>query len=310
MGLFDFLSGPAASSEADPAARQAAMLDSLRRGDVPEPAHTRLADAAGGRTPWVATLTPAELRIVRDHGLRPMAAVTATCWLHYGWSWTLGHAEGWNKALERLAAEARACGANAVLDVKMRTILLDAGASMDFSLVGTAVRVEGLDASADPVIATVPALEFVQLLAADVVPVGIAVGAHYEWMQDWRGNAATPDLWFNAEARALSALWDTVRHRAHADLRQNATGRGNGVLAHVNFSQMFREQRSNEASWYLARHIVVATTVDARRGAWSMPEMGLAVDLRDRADPNRAGAPGDRQRHHQSYGTNQTDGAI
>ena len=34
--------------------------------------------------------------------------------------------------------------------------------------------------------ATVPALEFVKLLEADVVPTGIAIGAHYEWLQGYR----------------------------------------------------------------------------------------------------------------------------
>ena len=60
---------------------------------------------------------------------------------------------------------------------------------MDFTLVGTAVHVEGLPPSPDPIVATVPALEFVKLLEADVVPTGIAIGAHYEWMTDWRGSA-------------------------------------------------------------------------------------------------------------------------
>jgi hypothetical protein len=56
---------------------------------------------------------------------------------------------------------------------------------MDFTLVGTAAYVVGLAPSHDPIVATVPALEFVKLLEADVVPTGIAVGAHYEWLDGW-----------------------------------------------------------------------------------------------------------------------------
>ena len=48
---------------------------------------------------------------------------------------------------------------------------------MDFTLIGTAVYVEGLPPSVEPIVATVPALEFVKLLEADVVPTGIAIGA-------------------------------------------------------------------------------------------------------------------------------------
>ena len=154
----------------------------------------------------MATLTPAELSIVRSHGLRPIAAVAATCWLHYGWSWTEGHAQGWETALKRLGDEAKACGANAVLDVKMRTIGVPLGESMDYSLVGTAVKVDGLPASSAPIIATVPALEFVKLLEADVVPTGIAIGAHYEWLSDWRGYGANPNVWFNVGGNATLQL--------------------------------------------------------------------------------------------------------
>lgn len=311
MGLFDFLKGKTPDqkiAEELNAFRQADILMSLRGGRVPTSTLERLSGAASGQLPWMATLTPAELQIVRSHGLKPIAAVSATCWLHYGWSWTLGHAEGWETALKRLADEARACGANAVLDVKMRTIPLGIGDSMDYSLVGTAVKIEGLPASSAPVIATVPALEFVKLLEADVVPTGIAIGAHYEWLRDWSGYAANPNVWFNMEARQLSDLWEVVRHRAHQNLRESARPRGNGVLAHLNFSQMFeveREYNERKVKEYLARHIVIATTVDARRGTPLPHEFKMVVDMRDDGTPLQGSKP-----HHQSYATNQNSGAI
>jgi hypothetical protein len=283
------------------------IMMSLRGGRIPLGALERLQGAAAGTKPWMATLTPAELRIARSHGLKPIAAISATCWLHYGYSWTRGHAEGWGQALNRLAQEAKACGANAVLDVKMCTIRLPLGESMDFTLIGTAVKIDGLPPSPDPIIATVPALEFVKLLEADVVPTGIAIGAHYEWMRDWNGYAANPSVWFNAEARQLSDLWEQVRRTAHQDLRQSARTQGNGVLAHLNFSQMFeveREVGERKIKEYLARHIVVATTVDARRGTPLPHEIKMVVDMRNPTP--LTGTP----LHHQSYNTNEEIGAI
>jgi len=309
MGLFDIFKGPAK----DPAAaaaeqrRQADIVMSLRGGRVPTSTLERLQGAANGTKPWMATLTPAELMIMRSHGLRPIAAISATCWLHYGWSWTLGHAEGWGMALQRLAQEAKVCGANAVLDVKMRTIPVGEGDSMDFTLIGTAVKIDALPASNDPIIATVPALEFVKLLEADVVPTGIAIGAHYEWMTDWRGNAQG-SYFYNTEAQGLSNLWETVRHRAHADLRRSAQNRGNGVLAHLNFSQMFEREREigeQKIKEYLARHIVIATTVDARRGTPLPHEFKMVVDMHAGKTPLTG-----TTRHHQSYATNEEEGAI
>ena len=56
---------------------------------------------------------------------------------------------------------------------------------------------------------------------------------------------------------------------------------------------------------YLARHIVVATTVDARRGS-SMPH-----DFQFVVDAHAGGTPlTGTTRHHQSYENNESEGAI
>lgn len=274
------------------------IRESLQDGVTPASIRSRLQRARGGATPWSATLTPAELLIVRSRGLRPIATVSATCWLYYGFSWSRGHAQGWGAALRRLKDEARAAGANAVLDVKMRTVRLEAGNSMDFTLIGTAVFVEGFPASGDPIVATVPALEFVRLIDADVVPTGIAVGAHYEWLlgmgMPWSGNI---------ESIPLSALWRRVREQAHEELRRNAKGQGNGVLAHVNFTQSLKTDQNPPQ--FLARHIVVATTVDARRNKPFPHDIGMALDLHAGRTPLVG-----RTRHHSSYVSNESEGAI
>jgi hypothetical protein len=306
MSLFDFFKGPSPESQALQTANQQRLADieaSLRSKRVPTATRERLEGALAGRLPWTATLTPAELMIARSHGLRPVASVSATCWMHYGWSWTEGHSQGWHTALRRLREEAKAAGANAVLDVKMRTIPLQVKDSMDFTLVGTAVRVEGLSPSAAPVVATVPALEFVKLLEADVVPTGIAIGAKYEWLTDWR-NAGRQTWMGNTESTVLSHFWEKVRKEAHAELRKNAQPQGNGVLAHINFSQMF-EFEQNDVKQYLGRHIVVATTVDAQPGRTFPHEVKMVVDMHAGPTPLVG-----RSQHHQSYASNDEEGAI
>ncbi|HEX7638434.1 MAG TPA: heavy metal-binding domain-containing protein [Burkholderiaceae bacterium] len=305
MGLFDLFKGTSPEQRALREAserRQAGILAAVKRGGVPQETRARLEAARDGRIPWVATLTPAELLIARTHGVRPVAAVSATCWMHYGFSWTLGHQQGWQTALRRLKDEARAAGANAVLDVKMRTLPLEFENSMDFTLVGTAVKMDGLPASADPIVATVPALEFIKLAEADVVPTGIAIGAHYEWWADARQRTV---VWGNRELPALTGLWERVRRQAHGELRTSARPQGNGVLAHVNFSQIFEvEDGEDRPKRYLARHIVVATTVDATRATLRHP-IEMAVDMCDGPTP-LVGTRG----HHQSYASNESDEAI
>jgi uncharacterized protein YbjQ (UPF0145 family) len=297
-------SGPSDPLPSDEALEEE-IRQSLQDGATPPSIRSRLQKARTGATPWSATMTPAELLVVRSSGLRPIATVSATCWMHYGYSWTRGHSEGWGTALRRLKDEASAAGANAVLDVKMRTLRLDVENSMDFTLIGTAVFVEDLDPSADPIVATVPALEFVRLIEGDVVPTGLAVGAHYEWLTDYAGSAVTTYSGGNNEAAGLSALWKKVRDQAHQELRRNARGQGNGVLAHVNFSQAFAVERDKQPKQYLARHIVVATTVEARRNKPFPHEIGMALDLHAGRTPLVV-----RSGHHNSYVSNESEGAI
>jgi uncharacterized protein YbjQ (UPF0145 family) len=319
MSLFDFLKKPAPETQALRAAadaRFAQTVTALSKGRLPETMRARLEASRDRAVPWTSTMTPAELLIMRTHGIAPIAAVSSTCWLHYGRSWTEGHAEGWNKAIGRLRAEAKAAGANAVLDVKMRTIPLQVETSMDFSLVGTAVRIEGLPPSEDPVIATVPALEFARMLDADIVPTGIAVGAHFDLLDDWRGQT---DLRFmgNMESKPLSALWESVRRQAHAQLRKSAEKQGTGALAHINFSQMFEIERDKQPKQYLARHIVIATVIDAKNAPdWALrywpgingeklPGFSMVVDMHAGKTPLKTSHP-----HHQSYALSAKEGAI
>jgi uncharacterized protein YbjQ (UPF0145 family) len=288
-----------AAREAASARRQADILSSLERGRPPSDVSKRLQDAASGVQPWIATLTAAEMLVLRSRGLKPISAVSATCWLNIGWSWSLGHSEGWSKAVERLQAEAAVGGANAVVDVKMKTIKLPVDQSMDFTLIGTAVRVEGLPPSPAPVIATVSALEFVKLLESDIVPTGVAVGAHYEWLVGGWGPTL---IWSNGEYPGLSEHMRKVRGRAYEALRDAAKKHGAGVLAHTNLSEMLLGKLDEGV---LARHVVVATTVDCKRAMPIPHEIKMMIDMAAGVSPLK------NARHkHESSHLSDRDGAI
>src|SRR6202162_5630628 len=81
MGLLDLFKMPGPDAEAQQAAsarRQADIVHSLRSGGVPTSTRTRLEAARSGISPWIATLTPAELLIAGSHGIKPIASVSAT----------------------------------------------------------------------------------------------------------------------------------------------------------------------------------------------------------------------------------------
>ena len=281
--------GPTGSplpTEAQAAARGAAWESALAHNQLPSFVVERLHAAAQGRLPWMSTMTPAELRLARSHGIRPIATVSGTCWYQYGRSWTEGHASGWRAALQRLRAEAISCGANAVVDVKMRTVHTYLGASMDYTLLGTAVRMEGLPASRDPVVATVPALEFVRLLEMGIVPVGLAVGAYYQWLTDSYKTYGGQGSWVNRPLSSLGSFWETIRRDAHAELRADAARQGTGVLAHTQFSQLLKQEGGDKSpDRYLGRHIVIGTVVDTRRGDGVPHDIRTVVDMRDDLSP-------------------------
>lgn len=314
------------TSRADAGVRADAWAVALEHGGLPTFVTERLAGAATGAGAWVATMTPAELLLARSHGIRPVATVSGTCWFHYGQSWTEGHADGWHAALDRIGREARAAGANAVLDVRMRTLRHRIGASMDFTLIGTAVKIDGLAPTPDPVIATVPALEFVRLLEADIVPVGIAVGARYEWLGAWGGEGwggqmnawgdraalrrtqmATMAFSGNQALTDLTEFWNAIRRAAHADLREAAGRQGNGVLAHTQFGQLIRRERDKQPPAYLGRHIVVGTVVDAKPLAPVPHAIEQVVDMRDALSPLRGG--GHRHTAYHAYNQDE-EGSI
>jgi uncharacterized protein YbjQ (UPF0145 family) len=273
----------------------------LDRDGLPQFVTERLRGAAAGSGAWVATMTPAELLLARTHGIRPIATVSGTCWFHYGQSWTEGHAQGWHEALDRIGREAVAAGANAVVDVRLRTLRHSFGASMDFTLIGTAVRIEGLAASPHPVIATVAALEFVRLLEADIVPVGIAVGARFDWLGDpfggsgWGGGDWTALSDIQVKLRSFQSIpimtltnfWEGIRRAAHQDLRSKVAEQGNGVLAHTHFGQLLRRERDKQPPAYLGRHIVIGTVVDAKPRAPVPHGIEMVIDMRDSGSPLR-----------------------
>lgn len=290
-------SGAASAGAAEPQ-RQAAWESALAAGRLPSFVEARLTAAAAGTAPWLATTSPAALALARARGIRPLAMVSGTCWYHYGWSWTEGHAEGWRLALARLRQEARVLGAQAIVDVRLRKIEIALGDSMDFTVIGTAVRIDGLAANPEPIVATVPALEFVRLLEAGIVPVGLAIGAQYSWLDSTgalsaarRQNAGRP--FTNAPLPELTRFWEGVRRQALAELASDARRQGSGVLAHTHFGELLRiEQGNNMPPRFLGRHIVIGTVVDTQASALNRAHpIRAVVDLCDGDSPLVAAAP-------------------
>jgi len=258
----------------------------------------------------MSTMTPAELLLSRGLGIRPITMVSGTCWYHFEVSWTNGHPEGWHIALDRMKQEALAAGANAVIDVKLRTLNMKSQDSMDFTVVGTAVKVDGLPPSTNPVIATVSAVEFVRLLKEGIVPTGVAIGANYDWLRGYyynNRNLTGTWTWSNLELVDLGQFWQRVRKYAVRSLQRDVQRLGNGVLAHTNFEQLIRVERDKQPPDFLGRFIILGTAVHCKRLAELSSRIGMVIDMCDGGSPLNDTAP----KGHDVYPVdNDREGAI
>lgn len=174
--------------------------ESVRRldgGGLPVLAERRLADLFGaGGERFTSNLSVAGLALAQPSGLRPVAQVMGACVYHSRYATTkvaVGDAsppgnayplqvaaEPWNagrdKALGRLAAEARSCGADAVVGVSVQQTQEDTAsshASLECVATGTAVVGVSAPGSDGPVLTSLSVPDFLKLLQQGHAPVGL-----------------------------------------------------------------------------------------------------------------------------------------
>jgi uncharacterized protein YbjQ (UPF0145 family) len=307
---------PNSLSEEQHAERVAAWERALYDRTVPDFVADRLQDASSGRAAWVSTMTPAELLITRTHGVRPIATVSGNCWMKisFGANWyglVHGHAIGWRTALDRVEQEAIAAGADAVVDLKMLSQGRHSGlGGVEFSVIGTAVKIAGALSSKRPVLATAPALEFVRMVESGVVPVGVAVGvsgdvlgtiygrnngygrgyaSRFSGSGGWANYNASQRIgwqsqsWFNQPITELTDFWERIRREAISDLRRAGGERGNGILAHSHTSRLIRIDQDKQPPAWMGEHVVIGTVVDASSYRKLEFDFQPVVDLCDKS---------------------------
>ncbi len=155
----------------------------LPQNRLPDSVERRLTDTGARKLPWISTQKPIELSLGQSHGFRPVGMVNGTCWYHFGYSWTDGHKIAWETALYRLIYEAQLMKAHAVVDIQFSNKRLGQDSSeMDYMVTGTALALNNHPIPKIPVLTTLTAMKFVRLLEVNLVPVGIAIGAAYEYL--------------------------------------------------------------------------------------------------------------------------------
>jgi uncharacterized protein YbjQ (UPF0145 family) len=235
------------------AAEQAASLAALAGGGLPLQAQQRLAEMSAGGL-FTSDLSVSEFALVHSIGLRPLAQVMGSSIYHVGWQQSPGRwggwqpggvsqelttlSEAWNAARERafgrLAQEAKALGAHAVVGVELTTGRHDwAAGAIEYIAVGTAVRIEGAEPVAEPTLTDLSGQDYWKLRQAGYEPLGV-VGASsvYYIVSGWQQSRIQQGMfssWANQELPDFTqGVYDvreaTLGRVSEAARRQGAAG--------------------------------------------------------------------------------------
>jgi uncharacterized protein YbjQ (UPF0145 family) len=221
---------------------QAASLDALARGGLPLRAQQRLGEIGNTASGFFTSdLSVDEFALVHAVGLRPISQVMGSSIYHVGWQqrpgsyggWQPGGvsqeltvvSEAWNtarlRAFARLEQEAKLVGADAVVGVRVTKGQHDwAAGAIEYVAVGTAVRVDGVEATERPSLSDLSGQDTWKLWRAGYRPLGV-VGAstvHYV-VAGWSTQQASGywSSWANQELRDFT--------RGVYDARETALGR-------------------------------------------------------------------------------------
>ena len=272
MGLFRRGSGESRAAENERMERQAADIERITAGGIPQTAEERLRrlGAESGEA-FTSDLSVPEFALVRRHGLEPLTQVMGTSMYHVGWqavstgffgatSQELGTlSDAYNdcrrRALARLRQEADLADADGVVGVRIATARYDWGSDLvEFQAIGTAVRGASLRGPrGDAALTNLSGQEVALLLDSGYRPVGVVGATSVFYGQLYRWGQSIPagnwGRWRNVEMEGATQTWYHARHRVLAGLKDEAVALGAEGVIGTDWGQ---EERPYEAGDQLA----------------------------------------------------------
>ena len=260
--------------------RAAASEEALAHGRLPAYVLERIRKQVQHELPWTSDLSVNEWSILRRYQLRPLGQVMGSSYYRIAYrtgpnyftgSYDLTDQEqalydGRAKALSRLQAEARAFGANAVVGVRIALRHAEEGSQLEFTAFGTAVRLEGFEASDEPVLCTVSGQDLIKLLEAGSLPVGLVAGVAVFYQYSTRRDMWQAGGYWNQEMPIFTESVYHVRRRAMNHIRSQLNALGaHGLLGqdtHLNVQEIEVERGENDRRVdHIVQFIVIGTAV-------------------------------------------------
>lgn len=245
-------------------AQQDQSLQNLAQGGLPVLANLRLQEHANNpEAHFTSDLSVNELLLTRETGYHPVVQVMGSSIYHVGWQFSPFYGSGelavlthayWHArmlAISRMQQEARMVKAHGVIGVRIDRHAYDWGQHLvEFSVMGTAIRLPDEPPPENPFISDLSGEEFWALKNAGFYPVGFAFGncVWYEvasWAtmmannqaagygygggigMGWAGNTS----WYNQELTDFTQAMYTARHLSMTRLQDECHRMGaSGVV--------------------------------------------------------------------------------
>ena len=230
-----------------------ASLAELRRGGIPVQAQRRLEELSA-RTDgfFTSDLSVNEFLLLSKAGLKPLTQVMGSSIYHVGWRYmgrnissgeTASVTEALNRArqlaLGRLSEEASRIGADLVVGVHVKRAGYDWAADViEFSAIGTAMKLEGKASGDAPALSNVSGQDFWKLYQSGYWPVGVVGGCSvYHAVPSWGTWRATNTVFggmWNQELTDFTQGLYTARYHATARMHAAAAELGaTGIVGMV-----------------------------------------------------------------------------
>jgi uncharacterized protein YbjQ (UPF0145 family) len=282
--------GPTRDQAHDAAESQAA----LEHGDLPLEARRRLAQESGARPLFATDLSVDEFLLARALGYESVGLVLGSSIYHVGWQFTSSYSSGVlstvthahlharHLAMGRIQQEAQALGAHGVVGVRLTVKDHDLGSgTLEFTAIGTAVRLRGAPPSSRPFMSDLSGEDFWTLLQAGYVPVGLAMGYCAYLSESMRRVSWNRQNW---EVTNYNRAIYQARHIAMQGIQTDLRGLGaHGVVGvKVETKLHSHEYDRGNSNYYYALQVdflAVGTAVVETHQAASPPTPTLIMNM-------------------------------
>ncbi len=273
---------------------EAASRAIVDAGGIPLRAQRRIHEMnTSGHAVWTSTLSPSELVVASQTGIESISQVMGSSVYHVGFSgmtrtWTSGeltglthaYADARSRALSRMQQEATMMRAHAVVDVRFEGRGYDwASDLIEFTAIGTAVRLRGQPPPQQAVLTLLKTDELWKLHHAGYWPVAIAIGNCF-WF-DPHCDCTSETSIFSGELPMHTIASQTTRDLAVHRFREFAGHFGAHGVVGVQVERKAHDHEHEGHTRFQIELVMMGTAVVRRHDAGEPPRPKLIVDLRD-----------------------------